>query len=171
MSKILTSVLVLLLATVGAKAADVPALKSRINDYAVVLDVKLRAGLESRLAAYEKETTHQIAVLTVTSLNGEAIEAFSLRVANAWGLGRKGLDNGVLLLVAPRERQVRIELGKQMGVYVSDAQAASITAGMLVLFKNGDLGGGVELGVTELMKACRAYKIPMAKQSSESARP
>jgi uncharacterized protein len=171
MLKVLLATFVLLLAPVGVEAADVPILKGRVNDYANVLDAKLQASLESRLTAYEKETAHQIAVLTVSSLGGETIEAFSLRVANTWGLGRKGLDNGVLLLVAPSERQVRIEVGKQMSVYVSDAQAGRIIADMTAQFKKGDLGGGVELGVTQLMKACRVYKIPTSKPSPDSTRP
>lgn len=73
-----------------ANAADVPKLQGRVNDYAGVLQRKTRTDLESRLARYERETTHQIAVLTVPSLGGEPIEAFSLRVANAWALGRRG---------------------------------------------------------------------------------
>jgi uncharacterized protein len=171
MLKVLLATFVLLVAPVGVKATDVPVLKGRINDYANVLDEKLEASLESRLTAYEKETLHQIAVLTISSLGGETIEAVSLRVANTWGLGRKGLDNGVLLLVAPSERQVRIEVGKQMGVYVSDVQAGHIIADMTAQFKKGDLGAGVELGVAQLMKACRAYKIPTSKASPDSARP
>lgn len=98
-----------------ANAADVPKLQRRVNDYAGVLQRNTRTDLEARLARYERETTHQIAVLTVPSLGGEPIEAFSLRVANAWALGRRGVDNGVLVTIAPTEHQVRIELGKGMG--------------------------------------------------------
>jgi hypothetical protein len=97
-------------------------------------------------------------VLTVRSLEGESIESFSLRVARAWALGQKGLNNGVLLTVAPNERKVRIELGKGMSRYVSDAQAQEIISDMLRSFRAGDIGRGVQLGVTQLMKACRAYK-------------
>jgi uncharacterized protein len=171
MLKVMLATIVLFLAPVGIEAADVPVLKGRINDYANVLDAHARVNLESRLAAYEKETAHQIAVLTVPSLGGEAIEAFSLRVANTWALGRKDLDNGVLLLVVPNERKLRIELGKQMAGHVSNAQTSSIIADMLVQFRKGDLGGGIELGVTQLMKECRAYKIQISKSSPESDKP
>jgi uncharacterized membrane protein YgcG len=137
----------------------VPAHKSRVNDYANILDPGQRADLEAQLRAYEKETRHQIAVLTVRSLEGESIESYSLRVAKAWALGQKGLNNGVLLTVAPNERKVRIELGKGMSRYVSDTQAQEIISEMLVSFRAGDIGRGVQLGVTQLMKACRAYKL------------
>jgi hypothetical protein len=100
-----------LLYTSVAISADVPTLRGRVDDYAGLLQPQVREQLESRLARYEQETTHQIAILTVPSLHGESIEAFSRRVANTWALGRKGLDNGVLVTVAPTERSVRIELG------------------------------------------------------------
>jgi uncharacterized protein len=158
MFKVLLSAVLLLLLPLGAEAG-VPAYKGRVNDYAAILDAKQRASLEKRLREYEKETRHQIAVLTVVSLEGESIESYSLRVANAWALGRKGLDNGVLLTVAPRERKVRIELGKKMSLYVSNVQAQGVIDDMLVSFRAGDLEGGVLVGVNRLMEVCRAYKL------------
>src|SRR6185312_94062 len=95
----------LLLGSIG-DAAEVPRLAGRVNDYAGVLPAEDRVELEKTLAAYELETTHQVAVLTVKSLSGESIESLSLRVSSAWRLGRKGFDNGVLVTLAPMEHKV-----------------------------------------------------------------
>jgi uncharacterized protein len=78
------------------------------------------------LADYHRETHQQLVVLTIPTLSGEPLETYSLRVANTWGLGYKGFDNGILVLLALQERKVRIELGKGMERYISDAQAGSI---------------------------------------------
>jgi uncharacterized protein len=154
---------VLLLGSPFANAGEVPQLVGRVSDYANVLSVEERADLEKTLRAYETETTHQIAVLTVQSLRGESIEDLSSRVANAWGLGQKGLDNGVLVTLAPAERAVRIELGTGMSKYVSDDEAKRIIdETMIPAFRTGDIKGGLRRGVVQLREVCRAYKI--AKQ-------
>ena len=88
----------------AAQGQWVPPLKTRVNDYTNILPNTEQQALEARLAAYEAETRHQIAVLTISSLKGEAIDDFSLRVANTWGIGQKGLDNGIQVTVAPTER-------------------------------------------------------------------
>ena len=138
----------------------VPRLIGRVNDYANILTSPEHADLEARLAAYEKETTHQIVVLTVPSLRTETIESFSLRVANAWKIGRKDLDNGVLVTVAPNDRKARIELGYGMNRFVSDTTAQQILADSMVpQFRAGRFGHGIELGVERLMEVCRAYKV------------
>jgi uncharacterized protein len=138
---------------------DVPKLEGRVNDYAKILTSQEREALNATLAQYEIETTHQIVVLTVPSLDGEAIDTFSLRVANTWKLGRKGLDNGVLVTVAPTERRVRIELGIGMNRFVSDADAKRIIEEtMAPEFRAGHFGKGITLGVERLMAECRAYK-------------
>jgi len=143
-----------------ANAAEVPVHAGHVNDYANVLPTSERIELEKSLAAYEVETTHQVAVLTVPSLHGESIETLSLRVARAWGLGRKGLDNGVLVTLAHSEQAVRIELGTGMSKYVSDAAAQRILEEtMLPAFRAGDLRGGLRQGIERLLELCRAYKV------------
>ena len=143
-----------------ARSSDIPQLEGRVNDYAGVLSVHERADLESTLAKYEKETTHQVAVLTVSSLHGETIEKFSLRVANAWHLGRKDLDNGVLITLAPNEREARIELGGGINRFVPDSTAKQILdETMIPEFRAGHLSEGLRLGVDRLLKECRAYKV------------
>ncbi len=164
MTRLLSPVfMALVLLSSIANAAEVPRFSGLVNDYAHVLPVRERADLEKILRAYEVETSHQVAVLTVQSLHGEPIEDFSLRVANAWGLGQKGLDNGVLVTLAPQERAVRIELGRGMSKYVSDAATKRIIdETMIPAFRVGDMQGGLRKGVGRLLEACRAYKI--AKQ-------
>jgi uncharacterized protein len=149
-----------LLYTSAAISSDVPTLRGRVNDYASLLQPQVRGQLESSLARYEHETTHQIAILTVSSLHGEPIEAFSLRVAKAWALGRKGLDNGVLVTVAPTERLVRIELGIGMNRYVSDSDASRIIDEVMIpAFREGHYDTGLVQGIDRLFEACRAYKV------------
>jgi uncharacterized protein len=138
----------------------VPRLRGHVNDYAGILTAQQRADIESRLTKYEQETTHQMVVLTVPTLGAESIESFSLRVANAWRLGRKDLDNGVLITVSPSDRKARIELGRGMNKYVSDTVAAEImTSVMTPQFRTGDYAHGIELGVERLMTEFRAYRV------------
>jgi uncharacterized membrane protein YgcG len=95
-------------------AADrqaVPRLDGRVTDVANMSSGPDRERLSGLLARYERETFHQIGVLLIPTLSGETIETYSLRVANSWKLGQKGLDNGILVTMAMKERAIRIELG------------------------------------------------------------
>lgn len=145
----------------SASARPVPVLESRVNDLTGTLAPPARQHLEKLLADYEAETTHQIAVLLVPDLGGEPIEAFSLRVANAWALGRQGVDNGILVTLSMAERAVRIELGYGMNRYISnEAAAAIIDQRMLPAFRQGDFAGGLEAGLNDLMNQGRAFVAP-----------
>lgn len=132
-----------------------------VTDNAQVLTAQEILRLSRVLAEYERETTHQIAVLTVASLGGETIEAFSLRTANAWGLGRKGIDNGILIVLAADEGKVRIELGSGFEPYISNARAQEIiNAQMLPAFRDRNYSKGLENGIEVLMKDGRAFTAP-----------
>jgi uncharacterized protein len=96
-------------------------LRARVTDSADLLPPAAEARLEAALARFESETSHQIAVLTVPELGGEAIEPFALRVAERAQLGQRGLDNGMLLVVAAKERRARIEVGYGLEGVVPDA--------------------------------------------------
>src|SRR5512137_1704535 len=91
-------------------ALDAPSLAGRVNDYARLLTPEAAARLEQKLAGFERETTNQVAILTVPSLQGDDIDQFAIRVAEQWKLGQKGKDNGVLMVIAQAERKVRIEV-------------------------------------------------------------
>ncbi len=149
-----------------------PPLRARVTDQAGLLPAEIRERLETQLAAFERETTHQIAVLSVTSLEGEPIEAFSLRVAEAWQLGQRGLDNGILLLVAAQDRQARIEVGYGLEGVVPDAIAKRVLEDVVIpRFRAGDPAAGIEAGVAALMQAARGEEIPAERRPARPGAP
>jgi uncharacterized protein len=156
-----TCLLLLSGATVGAIDSgniSVPILNGQVNDAANVLSIEDQERLSKLLRDYEKETKHQIAVLTVPTLAGEAIESFCLRTEKAWRLGRKGIDDGIVICLAMKERRVRIELGIGMNRYISNAEAKEIIdVEMTPLFSKGDFAGGLERGLKRLMEEGRRF--------------
>lgn len=128
------------------------ALAGRVTDQASVLSALRKAALETRLAAFEQASGHQLVVVTVQSLDGADVARFTAALANAWGIGRKGWNDGVVLLVAPKERKVRIAVGDGLGKVLDDAACARIIAQrILPLMREGDLAGGIEAGVTAII--------------------
>src|SRR5512140_574907 len=109
--RVIAALLLLFLAA-SALSTEVPYLSHRVNDTAEILSSETVYSLEAILKAHEDSTSNQIAVLTIPGLDGETIEEYSIRVVDAWKLGQKGKDNGVLLLVARDDRKVRIEVGR-----------------------------------------------------------
>ncbi len=148
--------LALLALPAAGQSQETPRLEDRVTDKAAVFSPEQRSQLIAELAAYEEETSHQIAVLTVPTLSGESLEAFSLRVANAWGLGQKGRDNGILVTLALQERQVRIEVGEGLESRISDDAAQEIVqTEMIPSFRKGDYAGGLAKGIRRLMEMAR----------------
>lgn len=144
---------ILLILTV-AYALEVPYLSGRINDHAGMLSATTIAELESMLEAYEDSTGNQFAVLIIPSLEGESLEEYSMRVAETWKLGKKGVDNGALLLIAKEDRKLRIEVGYGLEASLTDAATAFIINNEITpRFKNGDFDGGVRSGVMAMMQA------------------
>jgi uncharacterized protein len=130
----------------------VPTLTGRVVDTANVLSEGTEEMLTVMLAAHEDSTSNQVAVLTVPSLGGEAIEDFSLRVAETWGLGQAATDNGVLLLVAVEDREMRIEVGYGLEGSLTDAAAGGIIRNEIAPeFRNGDYDAGVLAGVQSIL--------------------
>ncbi len=150
-----------------ALALDVPPLTGRIVDLAHVLPNSTVESLTAQLAAHETQSSNQVAVLIVPSLDGESLEEFSHRVATAWKLGHKSTDNGVLLVVAMRERRVRIEVGYGLEGVLTDARSAQIIRNEIVpRFRGGDMAGGVTAGINSIVKT-----IEGTYQASEKATP
>jgi len=148
--------LVLLLLATGARALDVPKLRARVTDLAGVLTPEQVAGLEERLRQFEASDSTQIAVLVIPSLEGEALEDYSARVATAWRLGQKGRDNGALLFISMKERKIRIEVGYGLEPTLTDALSSRIIRNEIApRFRDGDFPGGVDAGVTAIMQAVR----------------
>jgi uncharacterized protein len=133
-------------------ALDVPPLTGRVVDLAQVLPVDLAASLARDLEAHESKTSNQVVVLTLPSLEDEPLETFSHRVATTWKLGQKGTENGVLLLLALRERKVRIEVGYGLEGTLTDLRSAHIIRQEIVpRFRSGDLPGGIAAGVQAIL--------------------
>jgi uncharacterized protein len=152
-------------APAAAAPLEVPALRARVNDLARLLPADRRAALEERLARFEDETAHQIVVLTVPSLEGEAIEDYSMRVAERWKIGHRGLDTGVIVVVVPADRAARIEVGYGLEGVIPDAVAARVLRERMVpLFRAGRMVDGVEAGIEALMAAARGEVIPPARR-------
>jgi uncharacterized protein len=136
----------------AALALDVPPLTGRIVDNAHLLPAEAAAALSAELAAHEARTGNQVALLTLPSLEGEPLEEFSHRVATAWQLGRKGTDNGVLMLVVPGERKIRIEVGYGLEGTLTDAKSSRIIRDeMAPRFRAGDFPGGIAAGVKAVL--------------------
>lgn len=125
-------------------ALNVPPLTGRVIDLAHVLPPNTVESLTARLKAHEDTTSNQVTVLVLPSLEEEPLESFSHRVATTWKLGQKGTDNGVLLLVAIKERKIRIEVGYGLEGTLTDARSAQIIRHEIVpRFRAGDVPGGV----------------------------
>ena len=134
-------------------ALDVPPLTGRVVDLAQVLPADVVASLVRDLEAHEARTSNQVAVLILPSLEGEPLESFSHRVATTWKLGQKETENGALLLLALRERKVRIEVGYGLEGTLTDLRSAHIIRKEIVpRFRSGDMPGGVIAGVEAILK-------------------
>jgi len=147
------AMVLVLLPSFAMGAAKVPALTSRVNDYADMISQATERQLEQSLQAFESSQSTQIAVLTVPSLQGESIEDFSIRVAEAWKIGQKDLDNGAILLIAKKERKIRIEVGYGLEGRLTDLVAGRIIRQVITpAFQTGDFDKGVINGVNAMME-------------------
>lgn len=155
-----------LIITLPATALDVLPLKSRVNDLAGMIHPSTQQQLESALAQIESSDSTQIVVLTIPSLEGEALEAYSIRVAEQWLIGQKEYDNGVLLLVAKSDRKIRIEVG-----YGLEGKLTDLTAGRIIRniigpqFKMGQFDQGFINGVSAIVAVVRGeFTAPVSPQ-------
>lgn len=137
-------------------ALDVPKLQGYVNDYAGMISPPVRDKLTEELKAFEQTDSTQIVVLTVPSLEGEVLEDFSIKVAEAWKIGQRNKDNGAILLVAKQEKKIRIEVGRGLEGKLTDLMSGRIID--LVIkprFKRGDFDGGFAAGISALIDATR----------------
>jgi uncharacterized protein len=158
-----------------ALALEVPTLTGRVVDLAHVLPADVATSLTRDLEAHETKTSNQVAVLILPSLEGEPLESFSHRVGTTWKLGQKGTENGVLLLVALRERKVRIEVGYGLEGTLTDLRSAHIIRQEIVpRFRSGDRRAALPPGSTpfsvqskaptKLRKCCQPSLGPAGSQ-------
>jgi uncharacterized protein len=140
----------------GVFALDVPALRGHVNDYAGLLSAPAAQEIEASLSTFERSDSTQIVVLTIPTLEGENLEEFSIRVAEAWKIGQKATDNGAILLIAKQEHKVRIEVGRGLEGKLTDLVSGRIIRGEISpRFRAGDFDGGVKAGVSAIMEVVR----------------
>jgi uncharacterized protein len=137
---------------VAASALNFPPLSGRIVDQAGIIPTDTQAAIEAKLADLENKSGIQLVVATVTSLEGQDIEPYANQLFRTWKLGEKARNNGVLLLVAPNERRVRIEVGYGLEGTLTDALSKVIIANaMAPRFKAGNYGDGISRGVDDII--------------------
>jgi uncharacterized protein len=156
-------ILALILASpVFASGLTFPPLTGRVVDDAGVLNASLQSQLTDMLAAHERATGEQVVVVTLDSLQGFSIEDFGYQLGRYWGIGQKGKNNGVLLIVAPKEHKVRIEVGYGLEGQLTDATSRSIIENDIVpSFKRGDFNAGVLAGTSSILKVLGGSGAPM----------
>jgi uncharacterized protein len=168
-SRAAAGVAALLLALAALAEVAVPKLTARVTDQTGSFTAAERDALEQKLAAFEQAKGSQVAVLLVPTIGGEAIEDFAGRVTDAWQLGRKGVDDGVLFVVAKQERKMRIHTGRGVQGTLTDALSRRIIADIVApRFRTGDFAGGVDAGVDAIMKAIEGEQLPLPAQKSAS---
>ncbi|WP_439499291.1 TPM domain-containing protein [Bosea sp. (in: a-proteobacteria)] len=148
----IVAAIVLVFAGMAAAEPTYPALTGRIVDDANLIGAEARGRIEQKLQAHEAKTSDQVVVATLPSLQGVTIEDFANGLFRHWQLGEKARNNGVLLLVAPNERKVRIEVGYGLEGALTDALSkVIITTAVTPKFKSGDFAGGIEGGVDAIL--------------------
>lgn len=146
----------------------VPRLQARVTDGAGLLPDARRTALEAQLASFERQKGAQVAVLTLASTAPEPIEAYSIRVVDAWRLGRAGVDDGVLFIIARDDRRMRIEVGRGLEGALPDARAKQIIADVVTpRFKAGDYPGGIEAGVGAILAVLSGEALPPPPAADE----
>jgi uncharacterized protein len=150
---LLCGLFLLAIAVVQAAEPQFPPLTGRVNDRAGLLSERDETELEAALARFESETTNQIVVVTLESLQGLPIEDYGYQLGRHWGIGQEGKDNGALLIVAPEEREVRIEVGYGLEGELTDAQSRTIIeTRMLPRFRAGDFAAGIGAGAAAMIE-------------------
>jgi uncharacterized protein len=150
--RLAAALMVALFAIAPAFAINFPALTGRVVDQANVIQLDTRSAIEQKSADLEEKSGIQLVVATVNSLEGQEIEPYANELFRKWGLGEKQKNNGVLLLVAPNERRVRIEVGYGLEGTLTDALSKVIISNaMAPRFKAGNFGEGISRGIDDII--------------------
>lgn len=169
----ITALFFVLFLSFSAHALDVPELQGYVNDYGGMLSPQARAKLENELRAFEEADSTQLVILTVPSLEGEALEDFSIKVAEAWKVGMKGRDNGVIFLVSKQDRKIRLEVGRGLEGKLTDLMAGRIIDLVIKpLFKRSDYDRGFIAGASAIIDAARGeFKADDSHKARKRAAP
>jgi uncharacterized protein len=163
--------LALLALATPAVAQTFPQLTGRVVDQANLLSPEQELDLSSKSAALQAQTGRQFVVATVSSLEGRPIEDYGYRLGRAWAIGDKQRDDGVILLVAPNEKKVRIETGYGARVFLTDALSSIIIRNaILPRFKAGDMAGGIMAGADQIIKTMSLPAAEAQRQASQAQR-
>jgi len=136
-----------------------------VTDLAGLLSPSKKAQLETELSSYQAKTTHQIVVLTLPSLEGEVLEDVAIRTAEKWKPGQKGRDNGVLILIAAQEQEVRIEVGYGLESYLTDLTAGRVIRNIMVPhFRAQQPAIAIQAGVSAIMQTIAGADVPELKR-------
>jgi len=150
-----------------AETPDLPALTGRVVDRAGILSDTVETALSSKIEAHEKAAGDQIVVVTLPDLMGRSIEDWGLLLGRGWGIGQKGKDNGIVFLIAPNERELRIEVGYGLEGSLPDATANEIIqSDVIPHFKQGDMEGGVTAGLDAILAALGGTYQPPVEPST-----
>ena len=158
----------------GAVRAEVPVppLKTRVTDLTGTLSAQQQGELEARIAAYESRRGGQIAVLLLPTTKPEEIEQYAIRVAEAWKIGRKKVDDGLILVVAKDDRRLRIEVGYGLEGAIPDSVAKRVIDERITpRFRDGDFYGGVRDGMDQLIKLAEGEKLPPPQAAAAGMQP
>jgi uncharacterized protein len=156
----------------AVEAAKIPVPRGYVNDYGDMISQSAEADLAAKLKSFEETDSTQLVVLTVPSLEGEPLEDYSIRVAEAWKIGQKTKDNGILFLVSREDRKMRIEVGRGL-----EGKLTDLTAGRIIdlvvkpKFKAEDYDGGFTAGVSALIDATRGEFTPDRRTPSGGQEP
>jgi uncharacterized protein len=144
-----------------AHAQNFPQLTGRIVDQANLINSSTETRLVGNLESLESRTTDQFVIVTVTSLQNYSIEDFARNLGNHWKIGQKNKDNGIILLIAPNEREVRIEVGDGLAQKISDSAAQKIIDNIILpKFKQNNMQDGIELATNEIIKILNGEVLP-----------
>jgi uncharacterized protein len=163
----LATALLLTCSAVALFAANFPALTGRVVDSAQILDARSRPAIEQKLMDLEAKSGIQLVVATIKSLEGQDVESYANQLFRTWKLGEKAKNNGVLLVVAPTERKVRIEVGYGLEGTLTDALSnVIITNALIPRFKAGDFSGGISRGVDDIIAVLTTDSSDWQKRTS-----
>jgi len=153
-------------AAAGAEVA-VPPLRAHVSDLTGTLSASQLQDLDSRLSEFERGKGSQVAVLMLPSTQPETIEEYSIRVADAWKIGRARVDDGVILVVAKNDRKLRVEVGRGLEGAIPDAVAKRVVSDVIAPhFRSGDYYGGIAAGTGALMKLVEGEPLPAPPSAS-----
>jgi len=159
---VISFVLLLLFATSVVAYYDLGSPEGYVNDYTNTLTYEQKDALESKIAAFEQESTNEIAVVIIDSMKGDYIENFAVKLFESWGIGKEKEDNGVLILVSMSERQMRIEVGYGLEGSLTDAQASWIIKNVMVPnFKENKYYEGIDQSVDKIIAITKGeFEVP-----------